>query len=913
MPTGLSALRTAGFSRGEGVGQMANVSNRGCIRRLAGRSLRASMARNLIAVLAIALTTMLFTSLFSITASMNASFQENNFRQAGGYFHGSYKEVTADQVAELTQDERIRSYGLRHFLGLASGDPFAKVQAEVSYMDESCAQASYCVPETGALPEEGTMELATDTRVLALLGVEPALGAEVTLTFQLGFATSAPVEVTDTFVLSGWWEYDGAASVSMIQVADSYCEQVLSAYTSADPEHDDTGHWDLNIFLPSVWNIRGQMVQILSDHGYQCEDTGADNYIGLGVNWGYTSSQLTENLDLAGLLGSAALVLIFALTGYLIIYNVFQISVAGDIRFYGLLKTIGTTGRQLKRIIRYQALALSAIGIPIGLLLGWVAGNVLAPLLLRSTSGGRVTNSTASAHPLIFLGAALFSLLTVFLSCRRPGRMAARVSPMEAVRYTEGASDRRKRRHTRRGKNGASLQRMAWSNLGRSRAKTVLTVLSLCLAVTLLSCTYTFVSGFDMDRFLQRYIAADFIVADADYFRSDFRTEDEILSQEVVDSVQAEGGITQSGKVYGLTSAANYFVPEEWYRAYWEGILDEEALEQAVAQSDHDETGQIAHEINLYGMDSFPLSLLNVLEGDLAPLSDPDANAIAAVYYDDDYGNLQMDSNWTEVGDEVTVRYIDDYDFIDMRTGEPVTNATPMEYYQMRALEYRDVTYTVCAAVTVPQSISFRYYGGDQYILGSEAFIRDTGTESVMNFTFNVEDDARERMESFLSDYTETVQTGYSYESEEFYREQFGGLRDTFLLVGTALSGIVGLVGALNFLNAILTGMISRRREFAVLQSIGMTRRQLQQMLVCEGLFYALTALAAGFVLSFAAGPLLSTVLRAMFWFFSYRFSPLPFFILLPVFLLLGAGIPLLVYRHAGRASIVEQLRASET
>ena len=141
---------------------------------------------------------------------------------------------------------------------------------------------------------------------------------------------------------------------------------------------------------------------------------------------------------MAGLLGSAALVLIFALTGYLIIYNVFQISVAGDIRFYGLLKTIGTTGRQLKRIIRYQALALSAIGIPIGLLLGWVAGNVLAPLLLRSTSGGRVTNSIASAHPLIFLGAALFSLLTVFLSCRRPGRMAARVSPMEAVRYTEG-------------------------------------------------------------------------------------------------------------------------------------------------------------------------------------------------------------------------------------------------------------------------------------------------------------------------------------------------------------------------------------------------------------------------------------------------------------------------------------------
>ena len=61
-----------------------------------------------------------------------------------------------------------------------------------------------------------------------------------------------------------------------------------------------------------------------------------------------------------------------------------------------------------------------------------------------------------------------------------------------------------------------------------------------------------------------------------------------------------------------------------------------------------------------------------------------------------------------------------------------------------------------------------------------------------------------------------------------------------FLLLGGALSFIVGLVGILNFFNAILTGILTRKREFAVLQSIGMTGRQLKRMLVCEGLFYAL-------------------------------------------------------------------------
>ena len=62
----------------------------------------------------------------------------------------------------------------------------------------------------------------------------------------------------------------------------------------------------------------------------------------------------------------------------------FQISVAGDIRFYGLLKTIGTTPRQLKRIIRQQALLLCLIGIPAGLLLGYGIGAVLMPVVLHS-------------------------------------------------------------------------------------------------------------------------------------------------------------------------------------------------------------------------------------------------------------------------------------------------------------------------------------------------------------------------------------------------------------------------------------------------------------------------------------------------------------------------------------------------
>ena len=185
----------------------------------------------------------------------------------------------------------------------------------------------------------------------------------------------------------------------------------------------------------------------------------------------------------------------------------FQISVTNDIRFYGLLKTIGTTPRQLRRIIRQQALTLSLAGIPLGLVLGWLIGGQLTPAIVSQLNG--VVPMT-SVSPVIFIGAALFSLVTVLLSCRKPGRIAGKVSPIEAVRYTEGSGIKRK---TKKGRRGVSLLSMAWANLGRSRGKTAVTVTSLSLAVVLLTVTVNFTNGFDMDKYVSHFASSDFIAA----------------------------------------------------------------------------------------------------------------------------------------------------------------------------------------------------------------------------------------------------------------------------------------------------------------------------------------------------------------------------------------------------------------
>ena len=341
-------------------------------------------------------------------------------------------------------------------------------------------------------------------------------------------------------------------------------------------------------------------------------------------------------------------------------------------------------------------------------------------------------------------------------------------------------------------------------------------------------------------------------------------------------------------------------------------------MDEIIAGTDRLPSGLLEAGVQMYGMEDFPLSLLNVLEGDLAPLSDPSQKAIAAVYLSDDYNTPQWGSNWAKLGDTVTVRYITEMEYFYRDTGEIVEDLDAAiegnRPWGERAKVYEDIDYTVCALVRIPNSISYRYrvLGCDEFILGAERFKQDTGTASVMTYLFNTTDEAEAGMESFLAEYTESVQPLYDYESRATYVAEFEGFRGMFMTMGGTLSLIIGLVGVLNFINAVLTGILTRKRELAVLQSIGMTGKQLKIMLVYEGLYYTLLALAVSLVMTVCIGPLMGTVLSDVFWFFSYRLTVTPILVILPIFLALGALVPLWTYRSVSKRTIVERLREAE-
>ena len=335
-------------------------------------------------------------------------------------------------------------------------------------------------------------------------------------------------------------------------------------------------------------------------------------------------------------------------------------------------------------------------------------------------------------------------------------------------------------------------------------------------------------------------------------------------------------------------------------------------MDNLIRLTGRNEEGLLADRIQLSGMSDFALDHLTVLEGDLSKLYEDGGRYVAAVYSDDDYGNPEMDSHWARLGDIVTVRYVEETEYVDPDTG--IAYASPEDVpasanYVAQPVKYRDVEYEVAALVAVPISLSYRYYGADEFILNDQTFMQDSGTDSVMYYAFDTTDEANGAMEKFLADYTENVNPQFDYESKALYASEFEGMRSMFQLCGGALSFIVGLVGVLNFFNAILTGIIARKREFAVLQSIGMAGKQLKTMLGYEGLLYALGAAGISLVLTLIFGPVAFKAVGSMFWFFTYRLTLTPFLIVAPVFALLGVLVPLAVYRSVSKATIVERLR----
>lgn len=573
-------------------------NNRPIIKKLARRYFKASKSRNIIAIVAIVLTTVLFTTIFTLGSGLIDTVQDQNIRKAGGDGQAVLNYISDEVFNDVKGNELIDRVAYSKAVSYRPNNPgLAKWRSDMWYMDDTALEFARYEPTVGHRPEAEN-EIIADTKTLEALGVPAEIGATVTLDYEI-----KGKEYTTDFTLCGFWETDSLSNIGRIIVSKAFIDNHADLLTYTYPvDNDYSGVVTAYIMFRSGGSVEEKLQQLLMETGYTCDTLGGqptdENYIIARVSPAYQSSPVSENsaLFIAGIVGILAIMA----TGYLIIYNIFQISVTQDIQSYGQLKTLGTTRRQIKKIINKQAILLSAVGIPIGLIIGFLIGRALVPALMNGTTYTSEAGVVVTVNPLIFIGSAIFAFVTVYISVRKPAKIAGAISPIEAIRYTEndaGAFQTKKRLATKKSTGGAKIHRMALANLGRNRKRTVLVIVSMTLSLVLFNTVFTLSSGFDIDKYVEKFLNKDFIISSADYFNYNFARSETYLSETFIDAVQQQNAYEDGGRLYSSQVAEDIFSAET----------------DAVTNYNKDKDGNPL--IALYGADDFLLNSMDIIEG----------------------------------------------------------------------------------------------------------------------------------------------------------------------------------------------------------------------------------------------------------------------------------------------------------
>lgn len=847
-------------------------NNRPVIKKLSGRYFKASKSRNIIAIIAIVLTTTLFTTIFTLGSGLLDTVQDQNIRKAGGdgqvvlnYINDeAYNNIQGNSLIDRIAYTKAVSYRLKN-AGLE------KWRSDMWYMDDTALEFARYEPTTGHRPEAEN-EIIADTKTLDALGIPAQIGEAVTLTYEI-----KGKEYTTNFVLCGFWETDSLSNIGRLIVSEAFVDSHSDILTYTYPvDNDYSGIVTAYIMFKGNGDITEKLNQLLSETGYTCDTLGGsiedENYIIARVSPAYQGSNIFENP--AMLFSGIAGILLIVVTGYLIIYNIFQISVIQDIQSYGQLKTLGMTKRQIKKLINRQALKLSIIGIPLGLLIGFFVGRALVPFLMNGTNFTADAGIKVTVNPLIFIGSAVFSLFTVFVSVRKPAKIAGMVSPIEAIRYTENdtLAFTNGKEKNKKSTQGAKIHRMALANLGRNRKRTILVIVSMTLSLVLFNTVFTLSSGFDIEKYVSKFVNKDFIISSADYFNYSFGNSGIYLSESFISAVQQQDAFADGGRLYtGNRLEEQYSVETDTITNYYNEDVDGNPL------------------IDLYGADDFLLKSMEIFEGEI------DWEALRTGKYAlyaltvDDNGKI-IDNPAVHAGDTITVRHWK----MNGLTG---------------ALE-NSFDLTIMAKVIINEnSDTDRSTGAARFYLPTEQFMSLCINPYLVSFSFNVKDAARTEMREFLNSYTEDIEQNMDYESKETYVASFDSMTALIVTIGGVLSIIIGFIGIANFVNSVLTSIITRRKEFAMLQSIGMTGKQLKRMLSYEGLYYAIGTIFSSVILGIIFSTVIVRGITSGLWFFTYKFVVWPMLIVYPFLIILTVAIPAALYRQITKVSIIERLR----
>ena len=784
------------------------------VKKLAKKSLKSEKRRNLMIVIAISLAAFLM----SMCGTLFFAFQESQNNMAT--FQASYDNVTEDKIEKLRHQPEIEMVASLYNLGeIKMPEGYSLYLA---YMDEA---ACYIARNQFTL-KDGTMpskenEIAVDHEMVNKYFPNTAIGDKIS--FQINGKSQ-------DFVISGITE-------SSTESQGNYSCYISKSFVENSSNYNPAKYQSYVCFADADSTSKEILKERIASIGKE-----------IGADYSLSFLFFRENMGLSfeNILTFVSLSVLVLFAGITVIQSIFRISINEKIRNFGQLRTLGTTALQIKKMINYESRYLSWLGIPPGIVLGAIVGTVL---------GSNEFSSGFSPVNILFIliGVSIICALMVKVSVRKPLKIAATTSPIEAVRYVAYRNaPTQPRKHNKK----ISPYSLALLNLGRDKKKTASTLLSLIFGGLLLFISASAAVSNTPEQFVHEKVFVN---------DGSFRI---YLSEESVGKNEANNPLNESLK---------------------DDLLNTKGIQKIVPL--RDSVGMCHYSING-----------NATEGMCDIISDQSTEGNFS-FVEQHLIDGQMPKNQFEV------LLTDGYMELGITKGTPIKITNSGEEIECIVSGFFDKSFVGTENGTDaidPANLIITQELAQQLFPNTENFAYSW--EIITDKTYNDE------IESAIQQKITSKEKGLSicsYNDVVEYMESsmnllFGSLQ--------MLSLLILLFGIINLINMTLSNHQARKQEISTLRSVGLSLKQLYRSLITEGLLYVLVSFGIVLLVGIPIAIPVSKAVGILFGMpnLSYQFPTMQIGGYLLILILLQLILSVWEIRDLKKRSLTEQMRAME-
>ena len=831
------------------------------LNELSIKDLKLNRKRSIVIIIGIILSTALICGVAGLVSSFQQTLVET-VKNSHGNYHAIFYDVPKEELKYIENNRNVENYYLSEDLGVSYlpkielatkkvTEPYINVIA----MDNKFLDNMAIKIHEGRLPENDT-EIAVSVRINDKYKLNYKVGDTITLNLgERQLSTGEKLTKINPY-LTGEEDNGEILKEELVNTTErtykivgiierpsyaieSYESPWFTAITKMEKVEKKANiavlYTNLQNYIKNTEEIN-KMVKATEEE--KQNENNTYSFGGLKDKYSSYKYELCINEDLLRFegvnLSESTLTMIYGLAGFImaivlvssvfVIRNGFAISITERLKQYGMLSSIGATKKQIKKSVYFEGFILGIIGIPLGIFAGIFAIYVLVNLV-NFILKDYISNSTLLVYSMSWVAVAisiLVSTVTIWLSCKSSARRASKITPIEAIRSSNDIKLEAKKIKcpkiiTKIFKTGGEI---AYKNLKRSKKKYRTTVVSIIVSVVIFIAISSFIEyGFKMSGAYYTELNYNYAI----YSRSTVSSKDKEEFAKVEAREKEEfNEISKFDTVddYSINKSATFKIKiDDQYK--------EKLTEYGKKVRETTESYEIDEEGNRKGLDFVTIISLsqNQYEKYVKKIGGTYENyKDGAILIDN---SINYDSNGKRVqGSKYT-----------WKKGDIIHGQVGNKDYDVKI---------VARTEERPMGVE-SLYNTNAYFIVSEEFINGLEEHSLpgMYIQSKKVDKLDEQVENYMKENNITENTFWINNINEAVKEQ----NAVILVISIFLYGfitVITLIGITNIFNTITTNMNLRKKEFAMLKSIGMTKKEFNRMIRLESIFYGVKSLVIG-------------------------------------------------------------------